>query len=103
MTKRIAVTILAAGLLLPVAAQAEATQSDYQAAYDQAMAVHQKVVDVKNQWTTTLDVLDAAEQAAGADDYAKATNLAQRAQQLAEDALEQAQEQKENWKKAVIK
>lgn len=103
MNKRIFVPMLAIGLLLPLAAQANTTSADYQAAYQQAMAVHQKVVAQNNQWTTTLDVLDAAEKAADQENYAEATDLATRAQHLAEAALEQVQHQKQVWKKAVIK
>lgn len=96
---------LLAIFLLPFAAVAGMTETDYQSAYKAAMAVHEKVVALGNQWKTTNDVLDAAEKAAAKGNYDEATGLAKRAGALAQLAVEQSEHQKKvwkDWKQAVM-
>lgn len=106
MSKRNIAIILGAAWLLPFGVQAEATPgqpAEYKAAYEEALAAHVKVVSRNNQWTTTLDVLEAARQAAEQKEYGKATVLAEKAEQLAELALQQARHQEKVWKRLVPK
>jgi len=84
--------------LLPFTAYADSTQAQYEHAQQMAVATHEEAGKAGNQWTTTSDVLDAAETAAKTGDYEKAMTLAQRAQALAK--LELAQAQDGDWQKA---
>ncbi len=103
MFRSAAIVLLAASLGLPLAADAAASQADYQAAYQQALAVHKKAGTLDNQWTTTGKVLKAAQAAAKQGDYDKATTLAGNAKALAQLSVDQAQTQKKVWKKAVVR
>lgn len=103
MFRSAAIVILTALLGLPFAANAAASQADYQAAYQQALAVQKKAGTLDNQWTTTGKVLKTAQAAAKQGDYDKATTLAGEAKTLAQLAVDQAQTQKQTWKKAVVR
>ncbi|HET7633614.1 MAG TPA: hypothetical protein VFK51_02680 [Burkholderiales bacterium] len=103
MFRSAAILILTASLGLPLAASAAASQADYQTAYQQALAVHKKAGTLDNQWTTTGKVLKAAQAAAKQGDYDKAATLAGKAKTLAQLAVDQAQTQKQTWKKAVVR
>lgn len=103
MLRSAAIIILTASLGLPFAANAATSQTDYQAAYEQALAVHKKAGTLDNQWTTTGKALKAAQAAAGQGDYDKATMLAGKAKALAQLAVDQAQNQEQAWKKAVVR
>lgn len=105
MSIRMITTVLVALCLLPLAASAETTQTDYESAYEAATTVHEEVVARQNEWLTTNNVLAAAEKAAAAGNYDKATTLAHKAEELAQLALQQAKHQEtawKDWKRAVM-
>jgi len=101
MYKRIFTVILVGGWLLPVYAQAETTVEDYVAAHEAALETHEKVVERKHQWTTTIDVLQASEEAAEAGNFEEAEALSIKAKKLAKQALKQAKDEKDLWRTRV--
>lgn len=103
MSKSLIVAILTLLFALPLTVSAKTSQADYQAAYTQALAAHKKAASVDNQWTITEDVLDSAQAAAKKGDYEKAATLANKAQALAHQAVQQAKTQGRVWKNAVVR
>lgn len=103
MYQRIIVAALVAFCWLPFIASAQASQADYESVHEAAVAAHEKAVAHGNQWTTTNDTLEAAEQAAAEGEYEQAVELARKARELAQQAVRQAEKQDEVWKQAVIR
>ena len=95
---------LAIGLMLAVvtAAQAAATQADFDAALAAAQAAEKDAGALKNRWTTTEDVLAAAKKSAAAGDFDAAVKQAQQAEALAKASIAQAREQDTAWRLGVI-
>jgi hypothetical protein len=90
------------GLLAAPAAQAASTQADFDAAYAVAQSVEKGAGALKNQWTTTEQVLTAAKKAAAAGDFDSAIDQAKQAEALAKASIAQAKEQDSAWRQAVI-
>lgn len=86
---------------MPLAVNAESTEAQYNDAHAKAIAAQEQAGEADNQWTTTGNVLVASEKAADSADYDHATELAERAQTLAQLAFEQAQDNDENWRHAL--
>lgn len=103
MFKRTIATALVTLCLSPFIANAEVTQADYKSAYQAAVTAHENAISHQNQWTTTIDALEATEQAAAQGDYENAVKLAHKARELSQQAVRQAEEQKKIWKRAVIR
>jgi hypothetical protein len=99
MTRALFVTL---GLLVTTAAHAASTQADFDAAYAAAQSAEKEAGALKNQWTTTEQVLAAAKKAAAAGDLDGAVNQAKQAEALAKASIAQANEQETAWKAAVI-
>ena len=94
--------LVAFGLLAATAAHAASTQADFDAAYAAAQSAEKDAGALKNQWTTTEQVLAAAKKAAAAADFDGAINQAKQAEALAKASIAQAKEQDSAWKAAVI-
>ena len=90
------------GLLAATAAHAAGTQADFDAAYAAAQSAEKGAGALKNQWTTTEQVLAAAKKAAAAGDFDSAVSQARQAEALAKASIAQAKEQETAWKAAVI-
>jgi hypothetical protein len=90
-------------LTLIGAAQAASTQADFDSALAAAQATEKEAGALKNQWTTTEDVLSAAKKAAATGDFDKAVADAKRAEALARASIAQATEQAEAWRAGVIR
>jgi hypothetical protein len=104
MRKTIFVPLLAALSVAGVnAANSAGTEADFKAALSAAEAANKQAGALKNQWTTTSQTLAAAGQAAAAHDYDQAIALAKLAEALAKASIDQAKEQQEAWKAAVIR
>lgn len=99
------IRILAAACCLSLAAlpALAADQASYDAALKAAQAAEKQAGALDARWTTTEETLQEAEKAAAAQDYAKATALAQHAEALAKASIVQANEQKTAWRAAVIR
>jgi hypothetical protein len=80
-----------------------ASADDFKAALAKAEAANQQAAALKNQWTTTADVLKAAQAAAAAGNYDEAVKAAQQAEALANASIAQAKEQAAIWRQAVIR
>lgn len=94
-----AVALLAASATAAFAASAD----DFKAALAKAEAANKTAAALKNQWTTTAEVLKAAQGAAAAGQYDQAVKLAAHAEALADASVAQAKEQAADWTKAVIR
>ncbi len=101
--RKLALLLLAATLSISAARAQGATQSDFDAAYQAAMAAEQRAGALGNQWMPTEAALKAAKKAADAKDYGQAVAWAHHAQALAEASIAQAKEQDKVWQKAVVK
>jgi hypothetical protein len=99
MTRALFVTL---GLLVTTAAHPASTQADFDAAYAAAQSAEKEAGALKNQWTTTEQVLASAKKAAAAGDFDGAINQAKQAEALAKASIAQAEEQETAWKAAVI-
>jgi len=99
MTRALFVTL---GLLPATAAHAASTQADFAAAYAAAQSAEKEAGALKNQWTTTEQVLAAAKKSAAAGDFDSAVSQARQAEALAKASMAQAKEQETAWKAAVI-
>ena len=93
------VFLLAALAIAGPALAANTSKSEFDQAYQQAQAAHERAGKAGNQWTTTADTLKSAKQAADEDDLKEAMTLAERARALAE--LELAQARDRHWQKRV--
>jgi hypothetical protein len=91
------------GLLAAPAAHAASTQADFDAAYAAAQSAEKGAGALKNQWTTTEQVLAAARKAAAAGDFDGAVSQAKQADALAKASIAQATEQETAWKAAVVR
>jgi hypothetical protein len=80
-----------------------ASADDFKAALAKAEAANKEAGAMKNQWTTTADVLKAAQAAAAAGNYDEAVKEAQQAEALANASIAQAKEQAAIWRQAVIR
>ena len=102
---RFAVIRLAALALLAAFATSAlaASADDFKTALAKAEAATKTAAALKNQWTTTADVLKAAQAAASAGNYDQAVKLAGEAEALANASIAQAKEQAADWTKAVIR
>jgi len=85
------------------AAPAANTAVDVQSALAAAEAAEKAAGALKNQWTVTEDALTAAKKAAAAGDYDTAVRFAKRAEALAKASIDQANEQKNAWRAAVVR
>jgi hypothetical protein len=103
--RNLALIRIAAFVLLTVSTTAAlaASADDFKTALAKAEAADKVAAALKNQWTTTADVLTAARTAAAAGHYDQAVTLAQQAEALAKASVAQAKEQAANWSKAVIR
>lgn len=103
--RKFAMVRLAAFALLAVSTTAAlgATADDFKVALAKAEAANKAAGALKNQWTTTADMLKSARAAAAAGKYDEAVKDAQQAQALAEASIAQAKEQAAIWKQAVIR
>jgi hypothetical protein len=90
------------GLLAATAAHAASTQADFDATFAAAQSAEKGAGALKNQWTTTEQVLAAAKKAAAAGDFDSAVSQAKQAEALAKASIAQANEQETAWKAAVI-
>jgi len=95
---------VAAGLILAAmtAAQAAATQTDFDTAFAAAQAAEKDAGALKNQWTPTEQALAAAKKAAAGGDFDAAVKQAQQAEALAKASIAQAREQDTAWRLGVI-
>jgi len=102
---RFAVIRLAALALLAAFATSAlaASADDFETALAKAETAIKAAAALKNQWTTTADVLKAAQAAASAGNYDQAVKLASEAEALANASITQAKEQAADWTKAVIR
>jgi hypothetical protein len=85
------------------AAFAGSAAADFQSALSAAEAAEKDAGALKNQWTTTEEVLTAAKKAAAAGDFDTATGLANHAEALAKASIAQAKEQQDAWRAAIIR
>ncbi|MDE2516618.1 MAG: hypothetical protein KGL12_11370 [Rhodospirillales bacterium] len=85
------------------AARAAGTQAGYDAAIKAAEAAEHQAGLTHDQWTPTVEALKAAHAAAAAKDFAKATELAQHAEALAQLSIAQAQSEQTAWHSAVLR
>jgi hypothetical protein len=94
------VPLLAAAAL---AAASAGPADDFAAAYAKAEAASRQAVALKAQWTTTVETLKSAQDAAQAGKYDEAVALARKAEALAVASIAQAREQATAWQSAVIR
>lgn len=90
----------AAGL---TAAALAGPAEDFKSAYNKAEAASRQAAAMKTQWSTTVNELKAAQNAASAGNYAEAIALARHAEALAEASIAQAKEQATSWRDGVIR
>ena len=95
--------LVALSLLVPTAAVAASSESDYKAALAKAEAAEKEAGILKNQWTTTEQSLAAAKKAAAAGNFQAAVETAEQAEALAKASIAQAKEQETAWKAAVVR
>lgn len=100
MRKQILNLVLALALFAPVALAA-GPKDEFEAAYTEAVATHEKARG--HQWTVTSAALEAAETAAKDGAFDKALALAHEAQELAEASVAQRESQEQVWRKAVVR
>jgi len=102
---RIITSIVAgAALLLTFAvAQAAETAETFNAAYAKAEAANKKAGELRNQWTTTVTALKGAKKAADEGNFDAATNLAKRAEALANASIAQTEREVKLWPDAVVR
>jgi hypothetical protein len=96
----LALALSVAGVSIAAAA---GTEADFKSALAAAEAANKQAGALKNQWTTTAQVLAAAKKAADDRKYDEAIALAKQAEALAKASIYQAKEQEEAWKAAVIR
>lgn len=94
--------VLAFAMALMVSAARAENQNSFNLAFEAAKKANAHAGALKNQWTSTASTLKAAEAAAAAGDFDKATGLANHASALAEASVTQAEEQDKLWVDAVI-
>lgn len=95
---------ICAAVLLALAATAAADdKASFEAAYNAAEAARAKAASVEYEWNTTAPLLQKAQDAAAAADYAKATKLADEAKKQGDLAYTQSQYEAEHWRDSEIK
>ena len=92
--------MLAAGAASALAAGSE---DDFKAAYAAADAANKEAGKLRNQWTTTANMLTAAKKAAEAGDFDKAIASAKEAEALAKASIFQATSEKTRWRDMEIR
>jgi len=102
MRTMIRLAILLSLAAAPAAAFA-ASADDFKAALAKAEAANKHAAEIKNQWTTTGQAINAAKKAADAGKFDDAVKLAQHAEELANASIAQAKEQETAWTKAVVR
>jgi hypothetical protein len=96
-------TVAGIALLFSVTlGMAAGTERDFKAALASAEAAEKDAGALKNQWTTTEQVLAVARKAAAAGDFENAIMAATQAEALAKASIAQAKEQQESWRAGVI-
>lgn len=100
MTKfALASLLLLAGTVSALAA----SEADYKSAYAAAEAANKEAGRLRNQWTTTANMLAASKKAAETGDFDKAVEAAREAEELAKASIYQARSEKELWKDMEIR
>jgi hypothetical protein len=82
---------------------AASSEADFKAAYAAAEAANREAGALRNQWTTTAQVLADAKKAADKGDFDQATASAREAEALAKASIYQATSEKDAWKKLEIR
>ena len=100
MRKHVLESVLVLALFAPVALAAGPNEV-FEAAYAKAVATHEKARG--HQWTITTKTLTEAKKAARDGALEKALLLAHEAQELAEASVAQRENQKQVWRKAVVR
>ena len=90
-------------MVVIVPLSAAGNEADFKSALAAAESANKEAGALKNQWTTTVQQLNAAKQAATAGDFDKATSLAKQAEALAKASIAQAKEQQDAWKAVEIR
>jgi hypothetical protein len=83
-------------------ALAASTAADFEPALAAAETAEKEAGLLKNQWTTTEEVLMTAKKAAAAGDFDTAVSGAKRAEALAKASIAQAKEQQDAWRAGII-
>jgi hypothetical protein len=90
-------------LIAPVTpVMAASSEADFKAAYAAAEAANREAGALRNQWTTTAQVLADAKKAAGKGDFDQAVAQSKEAEALAKASIYQAESEKEAWKALEI-
>ena len=85
------------------AANAQAPDEAFKAAYATAQVANKKAGELKNQWTTTSASLAAAQRAADGGDYDDAIKLAKQAESFANASIAQVQRESKLWKESELR
>jgi hypothetical protein len=95
---------LAAALLIAggTSALAASSEADFKAAYAAAEAANKEAGALRNQWTTTAQVLADAKKAADKGAFDQAVAQSKEAEALAKASIYQAESEKEAWKALEI-
>ena len=80
-----------------------ATEADFTAAYAAAEAANKEAGALRNQWTTTAQVLADAKKAADKGDFDQAVAQSKEAEALAKASIYQATSEKDAWKALEIR
>ncbi len=99
-TSALALTLLAGGATMTLAAGSE---DEFKAAYAAADAANKEAGKLRNQWTTTASKLAAANKSADAGEFDKATASAKEAEALAKASIFQATSEKTRWREMDIR
>ena len=81
---------------------AEGSEVDFKTAYAAAEAANKEAGALRNQWTTTAQVLADAKKAADKGDFDQAVAQSKEAEALAKASIYQAESEKEAWKALEI-
>src|SRR3569623_31083 len=100
MTSTVAV---AAVLMALTSAPAAETADTFKAAYEKAEAANKKAGELRNQWTTTVAPLKRAKKAADEGNFDAATELAKKAEALANASVAQTEREDNLWPNAVFR
>ncbi|RTL50653.1 MAG: hypothetical protein EKK40_11035 [Bradyrhizobiaceae bacterium] len=101
---RIMTSIVAGAAVCFVLSSAYAeTAETFGAAYAKAEAANKKAGELRNQWTTTGAALKDAKKAADGGDFDAATNLAKKAEALANASIAQSQREDKLWTESEIR
>jgi hypothetical protein len=90
-------------LLVGTGGALAASEADYKSAYAAAEAANKEAGSLRNQWTTTANMLAASKKAAETGDFDKAVEAAREAEELAKASIYQARSEKELWKDMEIR